>query len=53
MMVIPLLMGVAMRLFDYDVAVVVSSVATILLLRWCVIPFCIRFMPVISGIARS
>ena len=53
MMVIPLLMGVAMRLFDYDVAVVVSSVATILLLRWCVIPSCIRFMPVISGIARS
>lgn len=50
MIMIPLSMGVTLRFFDYNTAVVVTSIATIILLRWCVIPFCIRFLPWISGI---
>ena len=50
MLVIPIMMGVALRFFGYDSAVIVSSVATLLVIRWLVVPFCIRFMPDVSGI---
>lgn len=50
MMVIPIMMGISLRFFDYDQAVVASSVATLIVLRWVVIPFCIKFMPYVSGI---
>lgn len=49
LMVLPLFMGIALRLFNYDMAVVASSVATLLALRWPIIPFCKKYLPMISG----
>lgn len=52
MMVIPIMMGISLRFFDYDQAVVAASIATLVVSRWVVIPFCIRYMPYVSGIKR-
>ena len=49
LMVIPLLMGLSLRLFDYEISVVVTSVATLILLRWAIVPFCKKYLPWISG----
>lgn len=49
MMILPLLMGLSLRFFAHDVAVVVSSVAAMVVLRWVVLPLCSRYLPFISG----
>ena len=49
LMVIPLLMGVSLRLFDHNMSVVTTSVLTLILLRWIIVPFCKKYLPIISG----
>ncbi len=49
MMIIPLLMGLSLRLMKHDAAVVVTSVATLIVLRWIIVPFCVKYLSWMSG----
>lgn len=49
LMVIPLLMGACLRFMGHDAAVVVTSITTLVMLRWIVVPLCVKYLPWISG----